>query len=184
MRDAHNGQPAAWPGLACRVAALPLHRCSLVTGVLTWLVVIVAVLQRKCKEGLAWVDGGAVNEHGWAECSNKGLCNRETGECECFAEYEGAACERSSCPNDCSGHGKCEYIQELSAMVGSEWDCTLAPAVAPLLPAGACCRAPVLTSVYVRVCLLQSTRSRAAAAMVASRARTARSASAPRAMTP
>jgi len=60
--------------------------------------------------------------HSYEECSNKGNCNRETGECECFAEYEGAACERSTCPNGCSGHGKCEYIQDLTPMTGNEWE--------------------------------------------------------------
>jgi len=86
--------------------------------------------QRLCKEGLAWVDGGSTaatgvassGAHSYKECSNKGNCNRETGECECFAEYEGAACERSTCPNGCSGHGKCEYIQDLTPMTGNEWE--------------------------------------------------------------
>jgi len=68
------------------------------------------------------VDGSSSNAHAYAECSNKGLCNRESGECECFAEYEGAACERSACPNDCSGHGKCEYIHELSTVAASAWE--------------------------------------------------------------
>jgi len=85
---------------------------------------------RLCKEGLAWVDGGstaatgvaASGAHSYKECSNKGHCNRETGECECFAEYEGAACERSSCPNGCSGHGKCEFIQDLTPLTGNEWE--------------------------------------------------------------
>lgn len=29
-----------------------------------------------------------------AECSDKGICNTETGECECFIGYIGAACDR------------------------------------------------------------------------------------------
>ena len=36
-----------------------------------------------------------------------------TGVCECFPGYEGKACQRSSCPNTCSGHGRCEYIENL-----------------------------------------------------------------------
>jgi len=78
--------------------------------------------QRLCKEGLAWVDGSQADAHSWAECSNKGICNRDSGECECYPEYEGAACERSVCPNDCSGHGTCEFIQEFSDMTGNEWE--------------------------------------------------------------
>jgi hypothetical protein len=52
--------------------------------------------------------------HYYMECSNKGICDRKSGECECFDGYEGSACQRASCPNDCSGHGTCETIQELA----------------------------------------------------------------------
>jgi len=52
--------------------------------------------------------------HFYMECSNKGLCNRDDGTCECFPGYEGAACQRASCPNSCSGHGTCETIKELA----------------------------------------------------------------------
>merc|ERR1711998_616633 len=45
---------------------------------------------------------------------NKGMCNRDDGTCECFPGYEGSACQRASCPNDCSGHGTCETIKELA----------------------------------------------------------------------
>lgn len=41
------------------------------------------------------------------ECSDAGLCDRDTGECRCFDGYDGSACQRSACPNDCSGHGQC-----------------------------------------------------------------------------
>jgi len=37
--------------------------------------------------------------HAYAECSNKGLCDRKTGECECLSGYDGAACNRASCPS-------------------------------------------------------------------------------------
>jgi hypothetical protein len=37
--------------------------------------------------------------HGYAECSNMGLCDRVRGECECLPGYEGAACHRASCPS-------------------------------------------------------------------------------------
>jgi len=54
--------------------------------------------------------------HFYMECSNKGLCDRKSGECDCFDGYEGTACVRASCPNDCSGHGTCESIKELAEL--------------------------------------------------------------------
>jgi len=62
---------------------------------------------------------GAVLEntaHSYMECGNKGLCDRGSGECDCFAGYEGAACQRASCPDpQCSGHGTCQSAAELAA---------------------------------------------------------------------
>ena len=52
--------------------------------------------------------------HYYMECSNKGLCDRGTGTCECFEGYEGSACQRASCPSDCSGHGVCSTIKEIA----------------------------------------------------------------------
>ena len=54
--------------------------------------------------------------HFYMECANKGLCNRQTGVCDCFDGYSGTACARMACPNDCSGHGTCESIKELAEM--------------------------------------------------------------------
>lgn len=70
---------------------------------------------RICPFELAWVDTPTIHGsfHNYAECSGKGICDRKTGLCECFDGYEGKACKRTSCPNDCSGHGTCEYIEDL-----------------------------------------------------------------------
>lgn len=72
--------------------------------------------ERFCPYELAWIDQPTSNgdRHRYAECANKGFCDRETGECECFDGYEGKACGRQSCPNDCSGHGTCEFLKDLS----------------------------------------------------------------------
>jgi len=65
------------------------------------------------------VTGGkvaATNEgHFYSECSNKGLCDRATGECVCYDGYTGSSCQRSACPNDCSGHGVCRTVAEIAA---------------------------------------------------------------------
>ena len=57
--------------------------------------------------------------HEYAECSNKGDCNRDDGECECLDGYEGSACQRAACPVKdeiyCSGHGICNTAREIAA---------------------------------------------------------------------
>lgn len=67
--------------------------------------------------------------HYYMECSNKGKCDRSTGECQCFDGYDGVACQRASCPgypNSCSGHGVCKSIKQLAesdnANVYQLWD--------------------------------------------------------------
>lgn len=71
---------------------------------------------RVCPFELAWVDTPDMNGvyHKYQECAGRGICNRASGECSCFDGYEGKGCQRSSCPNDCSGHGTCEFIEDLT----------------------------------------------------------------------
>jgi len=67
--------------------------------------------------------------HYYMECSNKGICDRMAGVCECFDGYEGSSCQRAVCPNDCSGHGTCEHIKTLAKISGDNeyrlWDATV-----------------------------------------------------------
>merc|ERR1711990_199169 len=71
---------------------------------------------RTCTFTLAWADtaDGTNQAHYYAECGNKGVCDRKSGECKCFDGYEGKGCRRSTCPEGCSGHGTCEYIDEMA----------------------------------------------------------------------
>ena len=76
--------------------------------------------KRVCPAGEAWASsaiqrrGGVTSAHLLRECSNVGICNRDSGECACPYGYFGEACEKKGCPNDCSGHGRCLSMQQLS----------------------------------------------------------------------
>jgi hypothetical protein len=70
---------------------------------------------RICPYDISWVDKpdktGA--HHKYSECSSQGICDRGAGACQCFPGYEGIACQRTSCPNDCSGNGVCAYVNQM-----------------------------------------------------------------------
>lgn len=73
---------------------------------------------RTCPSGPAWSDVATATDtaHGLAECSNRGKCDRTSGKCNCELHFEGAACERKTCPNDCSGRGRCLSAKALARM--------------------------------------------------------------------
>ena len=77
---------------------------------------------RVCPFSAAWADQatGIDIAHNQAECSNMGLCDRTTGQCECREGFEGIACERQSCPSLCNGVGECQsmYYYALSKNPG------------------------------------------------------------------
>jgi len=78
---------------------------------------------RKCPYGTAFADAdNAAGVHGYSECSNNGVCDRESGECVCGAGFSGAACDRNTCPNDCSGHGRCTFVEDMTSKQYSDWD--------------------------------------------------------------
>ena len=83
-----------------------------------------------CPTGMAWADlpwhPGGAGDNTWAHhrrlpCSGAGLCTA-AGKCSCFANFFGPACERRVCPGgsaetgDCSGHGTCATMKQLSML--------------------------------------------------------------------
>jgi hypothetical protein len=82
--------------------------------------------QRKCPYEIAWVDTPSAENkaHALRECAGRGVCDRETGDCMCFPGYTGVGCRRTTCPNDCSGHGTCEYLAEMRNDVGDNFKWT------------------------------------------------------------
>jgi len=56
-------------------------------------------LPGNCPTGRSWVQKATAVDtahNDGVECSRGGLCNYDTGECECFDRYAGSACERST----------------------------------------------------------------------------------------
>jgi hypothetical protein len=78
---------------------------------------------RTCPTAPAWADKAyAVDTaHTEVECANAGLCDRETGTCQCFTPYAGAACQRLRCPSDCSGRGVCMTTAEAALFYGPDY---------------------------------------------------------------
>lgn len=69
--------------------------------------------QRTCPYNKAWTDIPFANNvaHLNAECSNAGVCDRKTGTCQCYPGYEGRACDRTICHDNCNGRGTCQSIK-------------------------------------------------------------------------
>lgn len=84
---------------------------------------------KTCPKGKSWVSvaTAADTAHPSVECSNKGMCDRTIGECVCYFGYEGKACERSGCPNDCTGRGLCQTntqfaVDAANGLYTTPWD--------------------------------------------------------------
>lgn len=72
----------------------PLYKCSCEAGWTSG-----DCSQKTCPVSFDWFALPTANEKGHfskSECSNKGLCDRSTGRCQCQDMFEGEACERSA----------------------------------------------------------------------------------------
>lgn len=83
---------------------------------------------RTCPKGMSFsrLDAAKTGHQDDVECSDRGICNHDTGVCECVPGWEGAACHKASCPNDCSGHGVCQSNLAMAVDAGTRfvggWD--------------------------------------------------------------
>ena len=75
--------------------------------------------KRTCPTSEAWWDEPTATDtaHAFAECSNRGSCDRASGACQCMNGFNGQACERVACEkggtsgSDCSGGGSCKSLR-------------------------------------------------------------------------
>ena len=84
---------------------------------LSIIIIIIITFSSDCS-GEAWVGSPVVGSNDVRpvmECSNQGTCDRESGKCICFTNYEGIACERTKCPNDCNDRGICYNARRLAS---------------------------------------------------------------------
>jgi hypothetical protein len=80
---------------------------------------------RHCPTATAWVTQHIINAndmHPTVECSNKGMCDRTTGECQCFPGYDGLACQRTACPDECNHRGSCFPERILASKAGRTYE--------------------------------------------------------------
>ncbi|OWZ06117.1 hypothetical protein PHMEG_00021676 [Phytophthora megakarya] len=73
---------------------------------------------RVCPSNYAWnsIPTSATTAHNvQVECSGMGICDRSAGTCTCFPGFDGSACERMSCTNDCSKRGVCMSMRQMAA---------------------------------------------------------------------
>lgn len=99
-----HGTCGSWDTCACHIGWNKEADCS----------------ARTCPHGEAWADTSS-KFHKYLECSGKGACDREAGICECLEGFEGHACQRMKCPDNCSGHGVCKTLGLLDSTYEA-WD--------------------------------------------------------------
>eukprot|EP00501_MAST-03F_sp_TOSAG23-6_P002522 GSMAST32.ASY1.ANO1.2659.1 assembled CDS len=89
---------------------------------------------RTCPYGKAWFGAPEDdhNSHALMECSNRGICERDSGLCFCQSMFSGNACDNMKCPVSleqedlgmCSGHGDCIFMHEMAKIALDNGDAT------------------------------------------------------------
>ena len=73
------------------------------------------------QEGRPYEYGQSNNAHQHVMCSGRGSCDSPSGRCTCFSGFSGEACQRTTCPNDCSGHGVCQDLRRFASDAGKTY---------------------------------------------------------------
>lgn len=77
--------------------------------------------RRTCPSGYSWFTAPKTTTmaHEVRECSDGGICDRNTGKCRCFDGFDGTACQRMGCKDKCSGHGNCVSMRRAAKMTNA-----------------------------------------------------------------
>lgn len=99
--------------------------------------------EQDCPRSSAWFDSPLANNNAHSsagvECSNRGLCDRESAQCICQDGFTGAACQFTVCPgqeisqrgstpiygkedrgHECSGHGRCIDMKQFARLTSTD----------------------------------------------------------------
>jgi hypothetical protein len=108
----------AWTGNDCSLRTCPKYDENYLFFSFVLIFLLISI------RDVAWIGPvvKANDVHPITECSNKGICNRYTGICECFENFEGIACERSVCLNNCNNQGVCYTAKQLAEDAGRVYD--------------------------------------------------------------
>ena len=72
---------------------------------------------RKCALGpqIGDIPSAKDTAHAQVECSGRGSCSGNTGQCSCDPGYEGHNCGKSICPNNCNNVGDCISLRQAAS---------------------------------------------------------------------
>lgn len=68
--------------------------------------------------GVSFTPSQPGSAHQYAECSNRGACDRVHGTCTCDVGFTGDSCQRNACPLDCSFRGTCTPLKQVVEAAG------------------------------------------------------------------
>jgi hypothetical protein len=82
---------------------------------------------KSCPSGTSWFDEPSATDTAHTSvvaCSNRGLCSKVAGTCECYEGFDGDACEKLACGGGgvCLARGSCHSMAEMAALAEDNGD--------------------------------------------------------------